>query len=95
MQKAINLKVKASQKSSAMIWNLDAYCPKSYHLSANTSSNVQTQSSKNFFYFEEPKLKNLKSILLRDNILKPAKKKSEKKKRFWRPWQKHIKKRKK
>ena len=41
---------------------------------------MQTQSfnNKDFFYFKKPKIKNLKSILLYNNMTKPIKKKTKK-----------------
>ena len=39
---------------------------------------MQIKSSKDFFYFKKSKSKNLKSILLYNNMAKPSKKKIEK-----------------
>ena len=40
VQKAINVKVKVGLRSSIIVWDLDARCPRDYHPSHNTSSKV-------------------------------------------------------
>ena len=45
VQKAVNAEAKAGLRSSTMVWESDAYCPKSHHLSHNTFSKVQTQGT--------------------------------------------------
>ena len=45
IQKIVNIEVKASLKSSIMIWDLDAYYFKGYCLFHNTFSKMQTQGS--------------------------------------------------
>ena len=84
MQKAVNAEAKVGLKFSTMIWDLNTHCFKSYHPSHNTSSKLQTQSSKNFFRLKKPKPKDLKSALLYDNAAELLKKdnKKDKKKRF-------------
>ena len=81
MQRAVNAEAKAGLRSSTMIWDLDAHCPKGYRLSHNTSSKIQTQGSnhKNSLYTKKPKNKHLKSALLRGNVAEPAKKENKKK----------------
>ena len=43
MQKVVNAKTKTSLKSSAIIWDLDIYCPRGYYLSYNIASKLQSQ----------------------------------------------------
>ena len=73
-----------------MVWNLDAYCPKSHRPSCNTFLKVQTQNFKDFSCFEEFKPKDLKSAPLQDHIVEPAKKKGKTKKRSQRYKEKYI-----
>ena len=86
VQKAVNAETKAGLRSSIMVWELDARCPKGHRLSHNTSSKVQTQGSshKDSPRSEKPKPKNPKPAPSYDNIAEPAKKedKKEKKKRL-------------
>ena len=56
MQKAVNAKAKLGLKSSAIVQDLDARCPKGYRSSYNTSSKVQTQD----LTTKESKLKEFK-----------------------------------
>ena len=89
VQKAVNAEANAGLRSSTMVQNLDAYYPKHYLLSHNTSLKIQTQGSnnKNFSYFKELELKNSKPALLYNNATaKPTNKKDRKeiKKRFQR-----------
>ena len=71
-----------------MVWDLNAYCPRGYHLSYNTFLKVQTQGSNNkdSSHSKKPKSKDPKPALPRDDaVIEPAKKedKKDKKKRFW------------
>ena len=81
MQKAINIKAKIGLKSNIIVWDLDVYCPRGYHLSHNTSLKIQTQSSNNkdFSCSEELKLKYLKPILSCDNAIAELIKKKDRK----------------
>ena len=67
-----------------MVEDLDVCCLKSHHPSHNTSSKVQTQSSKDFSRPKKSKSKDPMSALLCDNMAKLPKKdnKKDKKKRF-------------
>ena len=81
MQRTINAEAKAGLRSSTMIWDLDAHCPRSHRLSHNTFSKMQSQDSNNkdSFHSKEPKLKNLKPTLPYNNaVAEPAKKKDRK-----------------
>ena len=87
MQKTVNAEAKAGLRSSTMVWDLDARCPRGYHLSHNTSSKMQSQGSnkKDSSRSKELKPKDPKSAPIRDNAAaKLAKKKDrkDKKKRF-------------
>ena len=86
MQRAVNAEAKAGLKSSTMDQNSDVHWPRGHRPSHNTSSKVQTQSFsyKDSASSKEPKLKDLKPALLRDNAAKLAKKedRKEKKKRL-------------
>lgn len=81
MQRAVNKEAKTGLKSSAIVQDLDVYCPKDHRLSHNTSSKVQTQGSKNFFHSKEPKPKDSKFASSHDNTAESVKKKGKKKKR--------------
>ena len=85
VQRAVNPEVKAGLRSSSMVRNLDACCPRGHRLSYNTFSKVQTQGSKNSSHPKEIKSKNLKSALSHDNVAELPKKdnRKDKKKRFW------------
>ena len=67
-----------------MIWDLDVYCPRSYRLSHNTSSKVQTQGFKKIFYLKKLKPKDPKLALLPNDMTELLKKnnRKNKKKRF-------------
>ena len=82
MQKAINAKTKASLRSSIIVRDSDARCPKDYCPSYNTSFKVQTQGSnyKDLPRSEKSKNKDPKPALLRCNVAKLAKKENKKKK---------------
>ena len=84
VQRAVNIEAKAGLKSSTMVRDLDACCPRGHRLSHNTSSKVQTQGSKDSSRSEEAKPKDPKLAPLRENAAEPAKKedRKDKKKRF-------------
>lgn len=89
IQITINIKTKISLRSSIIVWDLNIYCFKSYYLFYNTSLKMQTQISNNkdSSHSKKPKFKDLKPILLHDNIvieLIKKKNRKDKKKRFWR-----------
>ena len=85
VQKAINAEAKVGLRSSTIVWDLDAHCPRDYHPSHNTSSKVQIQGSKDLSRPKETKSKDPKSALSRDNVVESPKKddRKDKKKRFW------------
>ena len=64
-----------------MVRDSDAYCPKGHRPSHNTSSKIQTKGSNNFSRSEEPKPKDPKLALPRDNAAELAKKKDRKDKK--------------
>ena len=84
VQKAVNAEAKAGLRSSTMVWDSDAYCPRSHRPSYNTSSKVQTQDSKDLSRPKKTKPKDSKSASSRDNAAESPKKdnKKDKKKRF-------------
>ena len=87
MQRAVNAEAKADLRSSTMVRDLDARCPRGHRPSHNTSSKVQSQGSNNkdSSRSEEPKPKDLKPAPPRnDAAAEPAKKedRKDKKKRF-------------
>ena len=84
VQRAVNAKTKADLSSSTMFWDLDAYCPKGHRLSYNTSSTVQTQSSKDLSRPKKTKPKDPKLVLSRDNAAESFKKddRKDKKRKF-------------
>ena len=45
VQRAVNAEAKAGLRLSIMVRNVDFRCPRSHHLSQNTSTKVQTQGS--------------------------------------------------
>ena len=81
MQKAVNIKVKASLRFSTIVWDLDAYCSRSYRLSYNTFLKVQTQDSNNkdFFCFKKLKPKDPKPAPSYNNVAVELAKKDDKK----------------
>ena len=85
VQRAVNAKAKADLRSSIMVWDSNARCPKDHHLSHNTSLKVQTQGFKDFFRSKKSKLWDLKAALVHDDMAELAKKedRKDKKKRFW------------
>ena len=95
VQRAINAEAKTGLRSNIMVWDLDVYYPRSYRLSYNTFSKVQSQGSNNkdFFRFKKPKPKDPKPTPPHDNsAAAPAQKKDkkDKKKRFWGQKREHI-----
>ena len=72
VQRAVNVEAKAGLRSSTMVLDLDARCPRDHPLSHNTSSKVQTQGSQNSSRSKEPKPKNPKPAPSHDNAAKPA-----------------------
>ena len=94
MQKAVNAEAKVGLRSSTMVQDSDAHCPKGYRPSHNTSSKVQTQGSnhKDSSRSEEPKPKDSKPAPLHDNAAKPAKKddRKDKKKRLQNQRREHT-----
>ena len=95
VQRTVNAKAKAGLRSSTMIWDSDARCPRHHYPSHNTSSKVQSQGSNNkdSSYSEELKPKDLKPSPPYDNAaVEPAKKKDrkDKKKKFRRQRQEYI-----
>ena len=84
VQKTVNAKTKAGLRSSTMVWDSDARCPKGHRPSHNTFSKVQTQGSKDLFCPKKTKSKDLKSVPLCDDAAELPKKdnKKDKKKKF-------------
>ena len=70
-------------RSSTMIRDLDARCPRGHRPSHNTSSKVQTQGSshKDSLRSKKPKPKDAKPAPSRDNVTEPAKKENRKDKK--------------
>ena len=83
VQRAVNVETKAGLRSSTIIRDLDARCPRGHRPFHNTSSKVQTQDSshKDSPHSEEPKSKDLKLAPSRDDMAEPAKKKDRKDKK--------------
>ena len=81
IQKAVNAEVKAGLKSSTMVRESDARCPRGHRPSHNTFSKVQTQGSKDSSRSKEPKSKDPKPAPSRDNVAEPAKKENRKEKK--------------
>ena len=82
VQKTVNAEAKAGLRSSTMVRESDAHCPRGHRPSQNTSSKVQTQGT----IAKEPrskesKPKDPKLAPLRDNAAEPAKKEDRKKKK--------------
>ena len=67
-----------------MIWDSNAYYLRGHRLFHNTFLKVHTQGSKDIFYFEKPKPKELRLAPSCDNIAESPKKnnRKDKKKRF-------------
>ena len=81
VQKAVNAEAKAGLRSNTMVQDLDAYCPKSDRPFHNTSSKMQTQSSKDSSRSEVFKPKDPKPAPSSDNVVEPAKKEDRKDKK--------------
>ena len=81
VQRAVNAEAKADLRSSTMVRDLDARCPKGHRPFHNTSSKVKTQGSNDSSRFEEPKPKNPKPAVSRNNAAEPAKKENRKDKK--------------
>ena len=79
MQRIVNAEAKAGLGSSTLVQHLDACCPKSYRLSYNISSKVQTQGFKDSSHYEEFQPKDLKPTPSYSNAVESAKKKVKKK----------------
>ena len=75
VQRAVNVKIKAGLKSSAMVRNLDAYCLRGHRLSHITSAKVQIQRF-NIKEFKPKESKPIKFQLAKNNILTPPRFKS-------------------
>ena len=90
VQRAINAEVKAGLRSSTMVWDLDARCPRGHRSSHNTSSKVQTQGTiAKEFRAEEPRPKEAKQadgkVSAPPYFHKPVKLTcQEKKKEYWK-----------
>ena len=85
IQRTVNVEAKVGLRSSIMVRDSDACCPRGYRLSHNTSSKVQTQGSKDSSCSKKPKLKDPKPASSRDNAAELAKKENRKDKKK-RPW---------
>ena len=84
VQRAVNAEAKAGLRSSTMVRDLDARCPRGHRPSHNTSSKMQTQGSKDSSRLKETKPKDPKSAPSRDDAAESPKKddRKDKKKRF-------------
>ena len=84
VQRAVNAEAKAGLRSSTMVRDSDARCPRGHRPSHNTSLKVQTQGSKDSSRPKETKPKDPKSAPSRDNAAESPKKddRKDKKKRF-------------
>ena len=81
VQRAVNAKAKAGIKSSTIVWDSDTRCPRGYCSFHNTSSKVQTESSKDSFRPKKPKPKDIKSAPSRNYTLELPKKDNKKNKK--------------
>ena len=81
VQRAVNAEAKAGLRSNTMVRESDAYCPRGYRPSHNTSSKVQTQGSKDSSCSEKPKPNDPKPVPSHNNAVEPAKKKDRKDKK--------------
>ena len=81
VQRAINAEAKAGLRSTTMVRDSDICCLRGHCPSNNTTSKVQIQGTavKDSSHPEEPKTKDLKSVLPRDDPAKPAKKENKQK----------------
>ena len=82
VQKTVNEEAKASLRSSTIVQDLDACCPRGHRPSLNTSTKVQTQGSKDLFRPKETKLKDPKLAPSRDNVAESPKKNDKKDKKM-------------
>ena len=92
VQRAVNAEVKAGLRSSTIVRDSDARCPRGHRLSHNTSLKVQTQGSKDLSRPKETKPKDPKSASSRDDAAESPKKndRKDKKKRFRGQRRKHT-----
>ena len=74
MQKAVNAEAKTVLRSSIMVQDSDARCPRSHRPSHNTSLKMQTKGSKDSFCSKKPKPKDPKPVLSYNNAAESAKK---------------------
>ena len=83
VQRAVNAEAKAGLRSSTMVRESDARCPRGHRPSHNTSSKVQTQGSshKDSPRSEERKPKDPKPAPSHDDAAEPAKKEDRKDKK--------------
>ena len=83
VQKTVNAETKAGLRSSIMVRDSDARCPRGHRSSHNTFFKVQMQSSshKDSPRSKKPKTKDPKPALSHDNVVEPAKKKDRRKKK--------------
>ena len=82
VQRAVNAEAKAGLRSSTMVRESDARCPRGHRPSHNTSSKVQTQgTTAKEPRSKEPKPKDPKPAPLRDDAAEPAKKEDRKEKK--------------
>ena len=81
VKKAVNVEAKVGLRSSTMVRDLDARCPRGHHPSHNIFFKVQTQVSKDSSCSKKPKLKDLKPVSSRDDVAELAKKKDRKDKK--------------
>ena len=81
VQRAVNAEAKAGLRSSTMVQESDAHCPRGHRPSHNTSSKVQTQGSKDSSRSKKLKPKDPKSAPSSDNAAEPAKKEDRKEKK--------------
>ena len=84
VQRVVNAEAKIGLRSSTIVQDSDAHCPRSHRLSHNTSSKMQTQGSKDLSHSKETKPKDPKSAPSRDDAAESPKKndRKDKKKRF-------------
>ena len=84
VQRAVNAEAKAGLRSSTMVRDSDARCPRGHRPSHNTSSKVQTQGSKDSSRPKETKPKDPKSAPSCNDAAESPKKdnRKDKKKKF-------------
>ena len=81
VQKAVNAEAKAGLRSSTIVQDSDVRCPRGHRPSHNTSSNMQTQGSKDSSRSKEPKSEDLKPAPSYDDAAEAAKKEDRKNKK--------------